>query len=733
MIHAGPRRLALAGLAACTLNPTAGLAQPATEPPEKPTIPAPAKSVDEVVVIGQSQLQDRVEIDRRSYALGKNLQAQTGTVADLLRTIPSVDVDVQGNVSLRGDQNVTITVDGKPAGEFNGAARATAVQSLPADRYERVEVIANPSAAERAEGSAGIINLVTKQARKAGSSGSAKIGVGERGQAVAGVNASYNSANLSLTGDVNLRGRDPGSGKVVEEIAASQTSVGSRTVDTYEGALSSAVGHLAADYDLDARTRIGARLQGVIARPRQTGDVLGTAEDGGGGGTEVTRQIYNVPVSVDIRLAGLSLRRKLGDEQEFTADLRTTRSGVRSRNHQDDQSIPPTAPALFDLSASTQVTDTTEFRADYKNPSLVNGEFKFGYDGAVTTSDLSKLFGAGPSPSVLAADPTRSGAFTYRLELNAAYATLQHGFGDLTVLAGLRLENSRTTTALSGGGAWRESALLQAFPSLHLSYPLGGDRTLSASYSRRIDRPLPAQLSPLITFGDPHDLYGGNPDLKPQETDAFEAAYDARRGTSSIAVTAYYRDLHHAFAPVVLDQGGGAVLFTQENVGEARKAGVSLAASRQLTPTITLNTSADAYWMEVPVSALVAGGARSGYVEEVRGTLSWSPAAKDVFQVNGSLSGRTVTPQGSLGAIGLVNLGYRRKVAPALFLFITVQNLLDSNRQTSDYNLPTLRDHRVVDGVGRSALVTLTYTFGAGVQKARGPAIDYSAGPQIPR
>lgn len=736
MMGRGSRVLAAVGASLALAGPVS--AQTAAEPPAKPAVDTPApKAVEEVVVTGQSQQQDRVEIDRRSYAVGKNVQAQSGTVADLLRTVPSVDVDVQGNVSLRGDQKVTIMVDGKPSGEFSGAARATAVQSLPADRYERVEVITNPSAADSAEGSAGIINLITRQAHKAGYSGSAKIGVGERGQAIAGISGSYNAAKLSLSGDVNYRGRDPGSGKTTEEIVAPLVAGGSqegREVDNYDGTLSSAVAHLAADYDLDARTRIGARLQGVTVRLRQTGDVLATIGDINGG-SDVIRELYDNLVRADARLAGASFRRKLGDDQELTVDGRASRTVVRARVLYHDMSIQPAAPDAFDLSASAQTTDTTEIRTDFKNPSFASGELKLGYDGAITTSDLTKVFGEGPAPTAIAADPVRSGAFAYRLELNAAYATLQKKLGDLTVLAGLRLENSRTTTTLAGAGADQrhESDLFQAFPSLHLSYPVGEDRTISASYSRRIDRPTPAQLSPLITFGARQDLYGGNPNLRPQETDAVEAAYDARKGSSSIAVTLYYRELHNAFTQVVRDQGDGVLLFTQDNLGEARRAGVSLAGNRQLSSTISLNASGDAYWMEVPASALGLGEARSGYVVSGRGALSWSPTASDIFQLNGSLSGRTITPQGSLGAIGLLNLGYRRKLSPALFLVVTVQNLLDSNRQTFNYNLPTLRDRRIVDGVGRGTLVTLTYNFGLGAQKAHDPGIDYSSGPPVPR
>ncbi|MBS0331242.1 MAG: TonB-dependent receptor family protein, partial [Proteobacteria bacterium] len=330
----------------------------------------------------------------------------------------------------------------------------------------------------------------------------------------------------------------------------------------------------------------------------------------------------------------------------------------------------------------------------------------------------------------VAADPTRSGAFAYREDLNAAYATFQRKLGELTVLAGLRLEDARTV--LTGGGTRHQSDRRQPFPSLHLSYPLGEGRTVSASYSRRIDRPAPGQLNPLIVFGDRQILFGGNPALRPQETDSFEVAYDARKGASSVAATLYYRALHDAFAQVARDQGGGAILFTQDNLGEARKIGLSLAGNRQLTATISLNLSGDAFWTQVPTSALGLGETRSGTAVSGRGALSWSPTADDLLQLNGRLTGRTIGPQGTLGPTGILDLGYRRRLSPSLFAIVTVQNLLDSNRQQIRFRTPTVNGRRTLDGTGRTALVTLTYNFGSDAKKRRDPAIDYGAGPPVP-
>ena len=139
----------------------------------------------------------------RATRSGKDLLATTGSIADALRSLPSVEVDLQGNLSLRGDPSVTILVDGKPAPAFEGAGRADALQQLPADQIERVEVMTNPSAALNPEGSGGVINLITKKSRGGGLTGSAYSTVSTAGLKRAGVNFGYNSSTLAVTASLS--------------------------------------------------------------------------------------------------------------------------------------------------------------------------------------------------------------------------------------------------------------------------------------------------------------------------------------------------------------------------------------------------------------------------------------------------------------------------------------------------------------------------------------------------
>jgi len=194
--------------ATAILSPGLALAQTAPAPaqaPAKPAKPADAPTAVEGVTVTSDSTAMRTSIDRRSYSVANDLSAKTGSIADALRNIPSVEVDVQGNVSLRGDPNVTIMIDGKPSSMFNGDGKADALQQLPADQIDRVEVMTNPSAAYRPDGTAGIINLITKQTRKPGATGSVKLNIGPNGRYSTGVSGNRVKGKLTLSGDASYR------------------------------------------------------------------------------------------------------------------------------------------------------------------------------------------------------------------------------------------------------------------------------------------------------------------------------------------------------------------------------------------------------------------------------------------------------------------------------------------------------------------------------------------------
>lgn len=715
-----------AWLLAAGLVPAAAFAQPA--PAQKPA-PAPAAkaaddTVDTVVVTAAPTEEVRTSIDRRSYSVGKEVAASAGTLADLLRTVPSVDVDPQGNVSLRGDAGVTITVDGKPAGVFRGEARAQAIQSLPADQYDRVEVITNPSAADSAEGTAGVINLVSKTARKAGRSGSLRASVGTAGQYTAGGGLNYNSGKLSVNANASYRTDRQafGSTDTRQEISPAGVQTAHFIDQRINGRLGILNASLGVDYDIDAKTRVGFQSSFFTLDAIERAVERFEDRDALGRSIFSVREMNRSPFSNEGPQASLTLRRKFDGDQELTAELRRDRSPGHI-NRPDRIYVLPAGPETFGLLDTRLVIQGTGAKLNYKR-SLAGGEFKSGYELRIDESRSRTLIARGPRPDVLMETPGFAGAFDYRAEVNAGFATYQHAWGDLTALAGLRLEDARVTI---GGPSITERTTdrLDPFPSLHLTYDLGGDRKLSASYSRRIMRPTAFMLSPAPSFQNDRAVQRGNPDLKPPQTDSFEAGYETRGKAGAFTTTLYWRITHDDISALVRELDGGVLLTTVENLGTGRRGGASVSVNRKLTGTLTANLSGDLFWREVSPSR-AQGERRSGVSGAGRASLSWQATPADLIQLD--IRGILPTPlaQGERTASTALNFGYRRRLRPDLFFVVTGQNLLGRQTQADALRSPTLNYRRTF--YGPPALVTfgLNYTFGGKAQPP--PAFEFGAG-----
>ncbi|GAA0642794.1 outer membrane beta-barrel family protein [Brevundimonas lenta] len=731
-------------LAGVALTLPAGAAaaqtQPApTQPPAQPARPAGTEeapaALEEVVV--QSRATDiRTSIDSTSYSLKDDLQAQTGTLADALRNVPSVDVDPQGNVSLRGDGNVTILVDGRPSGVFSGESRAQAVLSLPADQYSRIEVMTNPSAAYSPEGSGGVINLISKpNAAKAGavSTGSVRANVGGGGRWNLGLNGSTTRGDLTLSGDVGTR----------HDLARQTFDRVREQLNPVTGDLISTT-HQTQDVDGDSDVHFG-RLNAEYRLTEQvqlTGEIRGNLIDTGGRGLEVydTTDAAGAPVSLYTRDGGFGFEgdnlgatarilRRFGGEQghDWTTELRVDRNrGHFSMDSAYDYDL-PVAPAAFETIDNRNRLILTGFSSAYVRPMPDAGKLRTGYELEIRDSAFDNAASRGPSPDALVPDPFVTNRFEVFQQVHAGYITYERPWGDLSAQFGLRLEyadvemNQVTTDILTSQHYFR------AYPTLHVSYQLTEAELVRGSYSRRIQRPVPFLLNPFTSYQDPLNLRSGNPDLEPQETDAFELMWQKRAGQTFYQATAYYRDTQKAFTEVATDIGGGVLLTRPENLGSRRDYGVEVVANGKLHETLRYNASLNLFRQEIDAAGIPGGQDRSGTVITGRATLNWQPTPEDFVQLSGLYQGDQLLAQGEREAGGMLNLGYRRKLSETLAFQLTVRDLLDDFGDVTTYDTPTFTDRTERTFGGRAWYVGLTYSFGGGPRRQQDPQFDFSA------
>lgn len=716
----------LLALAVSPTAPAAAQSQPAPAKPAPKGEPQPTRPGDkpgDIVVTGT-----RSEVvatpDRTSFSVANDLQVQTGTVADALRAVPGVEVDLQGRVSLRGDPGVTILIDGRPSAMLRGESRGDVLLSMPAGNIARVEVITNPSAALSPEGSGGVINLVTKQVRQDTRSATVRATLGTHGRGGLNLSAAQSGNGLTLTGEVGYR-RMTGDAESTQLRSrldpATGTFVDSRVDSVQENVSSSRTGRVGAEYDLDKKNRVSTELSyrdGKIDADRTdrfTSSKPGAAYD----------RVSDISLFQRGLGARASWRRTLpGKEHEFVADLEVER-GRLEREVEGATAFASGATAFESIRNAGHRGDYS-LKLDYKRPTGEDSSLNLGYQGNIGEADFDYRGSRGPTLDTLFPVPALSNAFEYRQTVHAWFGTYHFQLGKLDTQAGLRLEQARIEIDQITDAVRVERDYFRAYPTLHLGYPLSKTDTLRSSYSRRIQRPSPQDLNPYTFYVDPQNLRRGNPFLLPEVTDSFETAWQRREKGTFYSLTGFYRRSRGGVTDILSDLGGGVFLTTRANLATAQRAGVELVANGRFSKTLTYNASGTFLWNKIDTKAGPFSGPRSGTTGTARVNLSWQPTKKDFFQLNAVYAGNQLLPQGYRKSGGILNLGYRRKVNERLSLLVTGQDVLETARQEIVFDTPTLRDRFTQRGPGRIVLLGLSYNLGGANPKRRNePAFEF--------
>lgn len=735
-------------LAAQTLPSAAGTQQaqtpPTTPSPQEPEDKDQPATVGDVVVTARAN-DVRTSIDSISYSLADDLQAANGTLAEALRNLPSVDVDPQGNVSLRGDSNVTILVDGRPSAILSGPNRADAVLQLPGSRYARIEVMTNPSAAYSPEGSGGVINLITKPTPPAAvgapgapatttTTGSLRVNVGDNGRWNLGASGSRQRGKLTLTGDVNYRYDDQNFAfdRLREQLDPATGAVTSTTTTVQESDMiqKGVFARLAAEYRLTDKTMLTGELRANRFEADSEAWGLFETRDASGALTTAYARDGVGGFSMDGWGATARVLHQFdASGHEWSNELRYDRNDHENTSLNANVFSVPASPTLYEQQSNLSAQETVGFTSAYTRPIDDGSKLRAGYELSLSRPDQDAVLRRGPSEAALAPVPSLSNRFEAEQTVHALYATYERPFGEkLSAQFGLRLEQAEVEVEDVTNAVRASQDYFRAYPTGHVQYKLTDAQTLRASYSRRIQRPQPTQLNPFVSYGDPLNLRSGNPDLEPQETDSFEAMWQMRRGQSFYQATAYYRDTTKAFTDVATDVGGGVLLTRPENLGARRDLGVEVTASGRLHPTLRYNASLNAFRQEIDAAGIPGAQNREGDLVTGRLSLNWQATPKDFVQVMGFWQGDQLLAQGTRESGGMVNLGYRRKLNETLSLQFTARDILNSFGGATTYDTPLFRERVDQDINLRAFYLGLTWSFGGGPRKPE-PQFDFSTGP----
>jgi outer membrane receptor for ferrienterochelin and colicin len=696
------------------------------------TPPPTGNSTDTIVVQGQ-KFNVESRIDRKIYTVPEEAQTELGALSDVLSEIPSIDVDPDGVVSLRGDTNVLILIDGKPATQLQGSKSGENLQSISAKDIERIEVLTTPPAQYKAEGAAGVINIITrKRGAEETTSGSLQGSLGDGGRSLVSANGSYGGKHISAALSAGYRedyrqrtlesavtGTDPNSGQV----SVSRNRLDEHAIRDIPNI------DFSGELDPNDRQTLSASAswtrRGGLRTYRQVDDSI----RGPSTVTSSTRRFSRGHDPENDYNTTLRFTQKLSEPGE-TLDVSLHRSISHQRERYDytnDSFVPP-APTFYNYLTFTEDHGVTEADLDYALPLSRSQSLKIGYSFEEDGYGFDNL-GADvdPATGTQAIDSALTNDFRYRQHIHSLYQSYQASLRAWTVLAGLRTEYTTTNARQMTDGSSTSGHYMDVFPSLHIDRILSDESTLSFGASRRITRPNPSYLNPYLDYEYTPNLNQGNPRLKPQLTQSFDVGYGYEGRGASYGFTAYYRRNKDSATDVTQYLGAGVSLTTKSNLPRNDSAGLEFSVAGHLLPRLSCSLSGDAFYTQIDATALGAPGLKSTTGVNAKAKLDYRPVGSDSAQITFTRTDRRLTPQGSISAINVVNLGYKHAFTAALNAVATVSDVFSGQRYTRVASTPLFTQVYQRSVEGRVAYLGVIYSFG-GAKKDQPSNFEYDSG-----
>ena len=670
-------------------------------------------------------------IGSRVYNVGSDLQSTAGSANDLLQNIPSIQIDIDGNVSLRGSSDVLILVDGKPSALMSAANRADALTQMAAESIERIEVITNPSAKYKADGTAGIINLVLKRKSNPGYSGTFRANFGNDGRSNYGWSGNYNPGRYNITG--NLSVRKDFRPRFSEETRTHRDSASDTLVSTKQDIVErmrplTRLAQLSADYNIDGDDRIGATVDYNFRTFHRTSTDTNVTQAADGTVTGDYNRLRSDPEWQKTFDIAATYRHKFSEAQgELNSEIKRERHWEREDNQYTNVYSVPVTPTSQDSTLIKPTETSTDLSADYSRPMSGGATLEAGYAGEIEKDDMDfRGEYLDPASGTWLVDTAQTNRFIYRDSIQAIYATYGRTVGRNAFLGGLRLEGAFTDANQVTTQLRYKNDYFKLYPSLHLSHDLTASGQLVLNYSRRVHRPDSEELNPFPEFQDPFNLRVGNPMLRPEEVHSVEGGYQYRSEETTFLAAVYFRDTQHAFTTVTNYVDSVTLLTTQENLASSRSGGFELISSTPLQHSVTLNVSADVYDNEVDASNLGYAGNRFATSWDAKLNAECRMSKTDDVQLNLNYSGRKLTAQGYRLPSIVANIGYRHEFKARHVTFVlTVSDLFDSLRERTVIDTPVLHDILLRRRSARIVYAGLTYNFGSPAKAKKDDALQY--------
>ncbi|HKJ42159.1 MAG TPA: TonB-dependent receptor [Sunxiuqinia sp.] len=622
------------------------------------------QKLDEVSVIADKS---RVEykIDKKIVNVSQDLNANGGTAADVLENTPSVQVDIEGNVTVRGSSNFTVYIDGRPS-TLSGS---DALQQIPASALENIEIITNPSAKYDPDGTAGIINLVMKKDILSGFNGIVNASIGTRNKQRFDMTINQKTKKHNLTfgvdySDFHFHGKNQSTRETFKNDTVFHIDkMGNRGFNRKGYGFKGGV-----DFYLSDLTTLGFNAH-VGHYDFESGGVANVHKYT----TPATTETFSVetdpsPRNRNYASGTVNFQHKFNEDgsHQLMATLyysHRNSDDIDVENEQlADANYEPTNLYLLRIrTTSDELSDRYRFKADYTRPLGDFGKLEAGVQSRLRRENEDYLFEAfNAEKQQWINNPDFSSSMIFKRDIHAAYTTLSSKWGALGYMAGLRGEYTNRETDHTSNTEPYILHRFDLFPTTHLSYTLFDKSQVMASYSRRIDRPRGRDLDPFENYRDQYSVSVGNPALKPEYTNSYELSYMKRFGKSFISLEGFYKATNNVITRFNTLRDDGVIVQKRINLNHDYSKGGELMANINLKEWLLLNGSVSIYNYKIADQSSGEYVERTSTNTDGRLNATFKFSSNSRMEIVGRYRGPTVSIQGKRESMFYSNISYRQ-------------------------------------------------------------------------
>ncbi|MFI0491496.1 outer membrane beta-barrel family protein [Flavobacterium sp.] len=692
-----------------------------------------ASQLNEVIVRSEVSTVE-IKLDKKVYNVGKDMIVKGGTASDVLDNVPSVTVDGDGNVSLRGNDNVKILIDGRPSNAINVA---DALRTISADALDKVEVITNPSARYDAEGGGGIINIILKKEKTQGTNGTFVATLGNPQNYGISSTLNFKNENFNLFSTIGYNdSKSPGNSITNTDYLNPDGSI-QKTIDEKNNNTRSRKGY---NFNFGTDWYLDKTLTWTNAISYRKNDGANPNND----------NIYNYEPNNDF------ISNRFNDQYTKTMDVEYN-TNFTKKFKKDGHKLTVSATFASDTDVDTsiitnsvygsqnivtqQATNNNQsqsrnlFQADYVLPLGKNSQFEAGYKGDF--NQLLTNYGVGDidingnyTPNL-----NYTNTLDYREKINALYTQFGSKINKFSYLLGLRYEDSNIDINLLTTNDYTNKRYHNFFPSAFLTYQITDDSNFSLNYSRRIARPRSRFINPFSNYSSNINIMQGNPNLNPSFTDSFDMGYMTKLGKVNLSSSIYFNKTADVFQ--FIRRPNGEIVTSIVN-------GVTIQTPVMLSTPINLSNE-NRFGFEFnanysPFKWWKLNGNFNFFESKISGNYTYTPINSTIpvfenfdntafswfaklsskvtlpfkidWQTNGQYNAPQNNAQGRSLGVFVANMAFSKDVLKdKATITLNASDLLNSRKRITETNLPTINSYSEMQWRMRQINLTFTYRF----------------------